>query len=43
MSRLCFFQFRIVPDHVAFETVRFQACFLPNAMHCVFANAGLLA
>jgi hypothetical protein len=26
------FEFRIVAGHVAFETVRFQARFLPNAM-----------
>ena len=33
------FEFRIVAGHVAFETVRFQARFLPNAMHSVFADA----
>ena len=43
MSAALLFQLRIVADHVAFETVRFQTCFLPNAMHRVFANAGLLA
>ena len=33
------FEFRIVAGHVAFEAVRFQARFLPNAMHSVFADA----
>jgi hypothetical protein len=32
------FEFRIVAGQVAFETVRFQARFLPNAMHSVFAD-----
>ena len=33
------FELGIVACHVAFEAVRFQARFLPNAMHCVFADA----
>ena len=33
------FEFRIVAGHVAFETVRFQARFLPHAMHGLFADA----
>jgi len=32
------FEFRIVAGHVAFEAVRLQARFLPNAMHRVFAD-----
>lgn len=32
------FELGIVAGHVAFETVRFQAGFLPNAMHGVFAD-----
>jgi hypothetical protein len=33
------FELGIVADHVAFETVGFEARFLPNAMHGVFADA----
>src|SRR6266849_851206 len=33
------FELGIVAGHVALETVRFQAGFLPNAMHSVFADA----
>ena len=33
------FEFGTVTGHVAFETVRLQARFLPNAMHGVFADA----
>lgn len=33
------FELRVVAGHVAFEAVRLQARFLPNAMHGVFANA----
>lgn len=33
------FELGIVAGHVAFETVWFQAGFLPNAMHGVFADA----
>ena len=33
------FELGIVAGHVAFETVRLQARFLPNAMHGVFADA----
>ena len=32
------FELGIVARHVAFETVRLQACFLPDAMHGVFAD-----
>jgi hypothetical protein len=33
------FELGIVAGHVAFETVRLQAGFLPNTMHGVFADA----
>jgi len=33
------FEFGIVAGPVAFEAVRLQACFLPNAMHGIFADA----
>ena len=33
------FKVRIVAGHVAFQPMRFQAGFLPGAMHRIFANA----